>query len=192
MLALGLSGFYIHAPLTFRIFSSMDTARTIHFVAMWMLAWGIVYRVWYAIWTKDYRNVLFRLSDIKDFGSLTLYYLFIRNTHPDYGKYNPGQKLMYTSIPICAIIMGITGFIMYWPTTFSGLAYALGGPLVVRLIHYCFTWVFVLMFMVHFYLDLAEGLPVLWSMITGKIPKDFHAEVKVPRAPKAPKAEAEA
>lgn len=190
MFALGLSGFYIHAPLTFKLFSTMDTARTIHFVAMWMLAWGIVYRVFYAIYTKDYKNVVFRLRDFKDFWSLTLYYLFIKNTHPDYGKYNPGQKLMYTFIPIFAIVQGITGFIMYWPNTFNGLAYALGGFIVIRMIHYCVTWIFVLMFLVHFYLDMAEGLPVLWSMIHGKIPADFHADIKTPRP--EPKKAAEA
>jgi hypothetical protein len=58
------------------------------------------------------------------------------------------------------------------------------------MIHYCVTWIFVIMFLVHFYLDMAEGLPGLWSMIHGKIPADFHADVKVPRPEKNVEAEA--
>lgn len=176
-----LSGFYIHAPLDFRLFSKMDTARAIHFVCMWALIFGAIGRVWYALYTKDYKNVWFKLRDIKDFPSLIKYYLFIKNTHPDYGKYNPGQKLMYSGLLFLVLIQVITGFILYYPTALSSWAYALGGPLVVRLIHYCVTWIFVLCIMVHVYLDVAEGLPILFSMFTGKIPEDFHAEVKEPR-----------
>lgn len=179
-----LTGFYIHSPLQFTLFSTMDTARTIHFVFMYVLLFSTIGRVWYGIYTKDYRNVWFRLSDIKDFGSLAMYYLFIRDKHPDYGKYNPGQKLMYTGVLFMIIIQVITGFILYLPGPLAGWAAALGGPLVVRMIHYCVTWLFVLSIMVHVYLDLAEGLPVLKSMFTGKIPADFHADVKIPRSQK--------
>ncbi len=178
---LTLTGFYIHSPLQFTLFSSMDTPRTIHFIFMWVLIFGTIARVWYAVYTKDYRNVLFRLSDIKDFGSLAKYYLFISNKHPDYGKYNPGQKAMYTGVVLLILVQVITGFIMYYPTGLATWAFALGGPLVIRLIHYCVTWLFILLVMVHVYLDLAEGMPVLKSMFTGKIQEDFHADVKIPR-----------
>ncbi|MEQ8237176.1 MAG: hypothetical protein ABRQ23_10375, partial [Syntrophomonadaceae bacterium] len=53
-------------------------------------------------------------------------------------------------------------------------AYFFGGYLVVRMIHYIITWIFVIMVLVHVYLDMAEGFPVLMSMFTGKIPADFH------------------
>ena len=179
-----LTGFYIHSPLKFTLFSSMDTARTIHFIFMYVLMFSTAGRVWYAIYTKDYRNVWFRLRDFKDFGSLTKYYLFISNKHPDYGKYNPGQKLMYTGVLFMIIIQVITGFILYMPGPLAGWAYALGGPLVIRMIHYCVTWLFVLCILVHVYLDVAEGIPVLKSMFSGKIPEDFHAEVKIPGSEK--------
>ena len=179
-----LTGFYIHSPLQFTLFSSMDTPRMIHFIFMWVLMFGTVGRVWYAIYTKDYNNVMFRLSDIKDFWSLGKYYLFISDKHPDYGKYNPGQKAMYTGVLFMIIIQVITGFIMYMPTELGTWAYALGGPLVVRLIHYCVTWLFILCVLVHVYLDVAEGVPVLKSIFTGTIPEDFHADVKIPRPSK--------
>jgi len=175
-----LTGFYIHAPLQFKLFSSMDTARTIHFIMMWALIWGVIARVWYGLYTKDYKNIWFRLSDIRKFWSLILYYTFIKKTHPNYGKYNPGQKLMYTGVLFMAIIQVITGFILYYPTGLGTWAYALGGPTIVRMIHYAITWLFVYSVAVHVYLDLAEGLPVLYSMFTGKIPADFHSDVIEP------------
>ena len=180
---LTLTGFVIHDPIGFRMFSgNMDTSRYLHFIFMYILIFSTIGRIWYMIIAKDYRNILFyRWQDVKDMGSLILYYLFLKNTHPDYGKYNPGQKLMYTLVFIMIIIQVITGFILYMPTALNGWAMALGGFIVVRLIHYCITWLFILCVMVHVYLDLAEGMPVLMSMINGKIPKDFHAHIKIPR-----------
>jgi Ni/Fe-hydrogenase 1 B-type cytochrome subunit len=70
--------------------------------------------------------------------------------------------------------MIITGFIMYKPLTFGFMASWIGGFLVVRIIHYVITWIFVLCILAHLYLDIAEGIPVLKSMFTGKIPTDFH------------------
>jgi Ni/Fe-hydrogenase 1 B-type cytochrome subunit len=35
------------------------------------------------------------------------------------------------------------------------------------------TWLFVLSVLAHVYLDVSEGIPVLKSMFTGKLPADF-------------------
>lgn len=170
-----LTGFYIHAPETFRLFSNMDTPRAFHFAMGYVLLFGVIGRVYYAIVKKDYKNVLFNpIPDIKNFPSMIKYYLFLSDSHPDYGKYNPGQKMMYTSWLVMAAIMIITGFILYKPHLFMGLAGLMGGLLTVRVIHHVFTWFFVLSIVVHVYLDISEGIPVLKSIITGKIPKDFH------------------
>ncbi|NPV26603.1 MAG: Ni/Fe-hydrogenase, b-type cytochrome subunit [Firmicutes bacterium] len=169
-----LTGFYIHSPLKFRLFSNMDTARYLHFIMMYFLIFGVIGRLYYMFATGDYRNILFQPSDIKKFPSMIKYYLFLTNRHPYYGKYNPGQKMMYTGVFVLAIVQIITGFILYWPTKMSYWAYLLGGPIIVRMIHYCVTWVFVLSVLVHVYLDIAEGFPILRSMFTGYMPTDFY------------------
>ena len=178
-----LTGFYIHSPLQFTLFSTMDTARTIHFVFMYVLLFSTIGPVWYGIYTKDYRNVWFRLSDIKDFGSLAMYYLFIR-TNTGLRQIQSRSEADVYRCPVYDHYSGDHRFILYLPGPLAGWAAALGGPLVIRMIHYCVTWLFVLSIMVHVYLDLAEGLPVLKSMFTGKIPADFHADVKIPRSQK--------
>lgn len=170
-----LTGFYIHAPQSFRLFSNMDIARSIHFALAYVLCISYVCRIYYAIVADDAKNIIYDpIKDTKKLPSMIKYYLFLEDDHPFYGKYNPGQKAMYTGLIFMVLIMAITGFIMYKPLTFGFMAGWLGGFLVVRMIHYIFTWLFVLCIMAHLYLDIAEGLPVLKSMFTGKIPADFH------------------
>ncbi len=172
---LALTGFYIHAPESFRLFSNMDTPRMIHFAMAYVLVVGVFGRVYYAIVAKDAKNVLFNpIPDIKNLPSMMKYYLFLSDSHPDYGKYNPGQKMMYTGWLVLAICMMITGFTLYNPNAFMALGGSMGGLIAVRVIHYVITWLFVLSVLAHVYLDLSEGIPVLVSMFTGKIPKGFH------------------
>jgi len=170
-----LTGFYIHAPQSFKLFSNMDVARTIHFIMAYVLCFGVVCRVYYAIVADDAKNLVFApVEDTKKLPSMLKYYLFLADDHPYYGKYNPGQKGMYTGLLFMCIIMVITGFILYKPMTFGFMSGWLGGYIAVRIIHYATTWVFVLCIMAHLYLDIAEGIPVLKSMFTGTIPADFH------------------
>ena len=172
---LTLTGFYIHAPQAFRLFSSMDTARSIHFIMAYLLIFGVVGRLYYAFAMDDAKNIIFApVEDTKKLPSMIKYYLFMADDHPYYGKYNPGQKGMYTGVFVMAFIMILTGFILYKPLTFGFMAGWLGGFLVVRMIHYIITWIFVLCVMAHLYLDIAEGIPVLKSMFTGTMPADFH------------------
>ncbi len=172
---LTLSGFYIHAPQTFTLFDNMDNARMLHFAMGYLLTFGIVGRVYYMFAANDVHNIIYApVEDTKKLPSMIKYYLFLADDHPYYGKYNPGQKGMYTGVIVLAIVQIITGFIMYNPLFFTGLSGWFGGYITVRLIHYIITWIFVLMVLVHVYLDVAEGIPVLKSMFTGKIPADFH------------------
>lgn len=170
-----LTGFYIHAPQTFRMFSNMDNARMVHFAMAYLLMFGVVMRVYFGIVTKDWHNVIYApIKDTLKLPSMIKYYLFLAKDHPFYGKYNPGQKAMYTGVLVLAICQIITGYILYKPNDFVGLAGMLGGYIALRVIHYVITWIFVLMVMVHVYLDVAEGIPVLMSIFTGKIRADFH------------------
>jgi len=170
-----LTGFYIHAPESFRLFANMDHARTAHFAFAMVLAFGVVIRIYLAIVTKDWHNIIYQpIKDTKKLPSMIKYYLFLAKDHPFYGKYNPGQKGMYTGVYFLALFQVLTGFILYKPEFFTSWAYFFGGYLVVRILHYIVTWIFVLMVLVHVYLDVAEGIPVLKSIFTGKIPADFH------------------
>lgn len=173
------TGFYIHAPQSFRLFGNMDGARMVHFAMAYVLCFGVVLRVYYAIAAKDAHNIVFNpKKDIPNLPSMMKYYLFMSDSHPDYGKYNPGQKAMYTGWFVMALIQIITGFILYKPQVafWANMGDFLGGDIAIRLIHLIVTWLFVLTVLAHVYLDVSEGVPVLKSMFTGKIPRGFHGE----------------
>jgi Ni/Fe-hydrogenase 1 B-type cytochrome subunit len=173
------TGFYIHAPQSFRLFGNMDGARMVHFAMAYVLCFGVVLRVYYAIAAKDAKNIVFNpKTDIPNLPSMMKYYLFMSDSHPYYGKYNPGQKAMYTGWLVMALIQIITGFILYKPQVafWANLGDFLGGDIAIRLVHLIVTWLFVLTILAHVYLDISEGVPVLKSMFTGKIPKGFHGE----------------
>lgn len=174
-----LTGFYIHAPQSFPIFGNMDGARMVHFAMAYLLCFSVLLRVYYAIVAKDAHNIVFNpIKDTKNFPSMMKYYLFLSDSHPDYGKYNPGQKMMYTGWLVMALIQIVTGFILYKPQVafWANLGDVLGGDILIRLIHLIVTWLFVLSILAHVYLDVSEGTPVLKSMFTGKIPEGFHGE----------------
>lgn len=170
-----LTGYYIHAPESFRLFDNMDNARMLHFAMAYLLCFGVVGRVYYAIVADDAKNIVYSpVEDTKKLPSMLKYYMFMADDHPFYGKYNPGQKGMYTGWLALALIQIITGFVLYNQNMFLGLSGILGGMIAIRVVHYIVTWLFVLSVVAHVYLDVSEGIPVLKSMFTGKIPADFH------------------
>ena len=169
-----LTGFYINSPLEFRLFNNMDFPRMLHFIMAFVLCFGTLLRVYYAIATKDWKNIIYQpIKDTMKLPSMLKYYLFLSDSHPYYGKYNPGQKGMYTMWLALILVQIITGFMLYLPNSFVALGGALGGMMVVRLIHLVVTWLFVITVVLHVYLDVSEGVPVLKSMFTGKLPADF-------------------
>ncbi len=170
ILLLILTGFQIHAPWSVTIFGSLGAARAIHFVFAFVLVIGVVGRVYYAMVAKDGHKVLFHpVKDTVQLPGFIKYELFLTDKHPQYGKYNPGQKMMYTAWLVMVILMIATGFIMYKPYAFIGLSNALGGMVAIRMVHYIINWLFVLSVAVHVYLDFSESTEVLKSMFTGKV-----------------------
>lgn len=167
---LTLTGFYIHWPRVFPVFSGMDTARKLHFIFMYIIFFGIIVRVYYSFASGDYKDIMFSLADIRGFPALTKYYLFFTKSLPDFGKYNPGQKFLYTGWMVLIQVQAITGFILYWPTKLAWLAEPMGGLMVMRQVHYLVTWVFVITAAMHVYLAAIGGFAVIKSIFTGYMP----------------------
>ena len=89
---------------------------------------------------------------------------------------------MYLAFVPLIIIQGITGFILYWPTTFNHWAVVVGGMHVIRIIHYIIAWIFVYCIAAHLYLDFSEGWANIVGMITGYRPADFHGHERKRKA----------
>lgn len=56
------------------------------------------------------------IKDIHDFSESIRYYLGLRPDLPEFGRFSWKEKMEYWAVVCGAIIMGATGFIMWWPT----------------------------------------------------------------------------
>jgi Ni/Fe-hydrogenase 1 B-type cytochrome subunit len=134
----------------------MDTARYIHFIFMYMIGWVFVYKLYYTIATGEIKELIFKWSDLKDIPALFKYYLydiFVGNPKPEHwGKYNPGQKMVYTLWPILLVAQGITGLAMYFTARFVHFNNFFGGLANIRAWHFIIMWVFIVTTVLHFYL----------------------------------------
>ena len=163
---LGISGYFITDPFGKNIFKTMDGARYVHFVFMWILTAAFSFRVYLYFGSRAGRDVL-PFRDMKGIGRLMKYMLFLSKEHPHYKKYNPMQKLLYTFWEVLVLVQIITGIVLYVPAISQSWALAMGGFMVVRLIHNAVFWFFACTVLLHIYLDLTIGIDEAWSMITG-------------------------
>lgn len=167
-----LTGFYIYAPLSFNIFPNMDIARFLHFVFMYVVLATMIYKLYYSIAIGDFKNLLFTYQDLKDLPGVIRYYvfgIFTKKVKKKRGKYNAGQKLLYTAWPLLLLFQAITGLAMYFPETFSGLIVTFGGLSQFRAWHVIGAWIFTITTAAHIYLGTTG--PTIGSfykqMITG-------------------------
>ena len=143
-------------------------ARQWHFFGMWMFfVNGVVY-VLYNILSRHGRGMtLFGKSDFTGVFPMILYYLRIRKEHPPQKKYNPLQKLAYTTVPLLALGGLLTGVAIYWPVQFSGIAAFFGGYETARLYHFIFMSLLVIFTAGHLLMVAIAGWDNFLSMITG-------------------------
>lgn len=169
MVVLIFTGFYIHSPF---FAGAMGTMRTLHFIFMFALIYVAIIRVYWAFFgagsanpgerrkIRDYKHFLPERENRGKLVPIISYYLFLRRTHPATAKYNPLQKGTYGLWLLLIVAQALTGFMLWTPTAdnMQAFTYALGGPDIVRIIHYLTMWGFIVTTMVHIYLSVAEGI----------------------------------
>ncbi len=180
------TGLLIHSPNP--NIAPMQTADTVHFVAMYVFVLTTVIRLYWAFFgagsatlasikpIRDYRHFAITRLDLKTVGGWLKYYLFLRKDHPYTPKYNPLQKLTYGYFfPLGILAMALTGFAMFAPTApaMSWLTAVLGGQNGVRLTHYLGMWILVVVFLIHFYLVLFEDVKELPNMLFRHVPDKY-------------------
>ena len=143
-------------------------ARMWHFFGMWLFAGnGAAWVVYNALSRHGRQTTLFRRKDVPGVKPMIQYYLRIRREHPPAGKYNPLQKLAYTSIPLAALGSVLTGMSLYWPVQFGPLASLFGGYDAARIWHFVFTAGFVVFFAGHILMVIIAGWSNFVSIVTG-------------------------
>ena len=143
-------------------------ARMWHFFGMWLFALNGAVWVAYNILTRHGRTTtLFGTKDASGVLPMIQYYLRIRREHPPAGKYNPLQKLAYTTIPLAALGSVLSGMSLYWPVQFGVLARMFGGYDNARIWHFAFSAGFLFFFAGHILMVIIAGWSNFVSIITG-------------------------
>lgn len=160
------TGFYIHTPfIRGREGFLMATMRLIHFISAYILVLGIFLRIYFSF-RKDIIGDWKEFNPIRNFKNLPDiigYYLFLKNTHKDYPRYNPLQASIYYALAVLILLQAITGFAIYGGAPFLHSAFGwvnvlLGGETYTRIVHYIITWVFVIFIPMHIYMGILQTL----------------------------------
>jgi Ni/Fe-hydrogenase 1 B-type cytochrome subunit len=175
MIILGFTGMYLRFPY---FGGGRDFMRGTHYVFMVVVIVTLVWRVWYAFFSKtnaDWREFAIGKKDLQSTLGVLAYYGYFSNNKPHVAKYNVLQKISYNLFLYMMIIQAITGLallkfnIMFLNMTPSQLiiGWNLGALLgsaalalwVVRMIHYVLNWAFILMMTIHLYLAATADVP---------------------------------
>ena len=163
------TGLYLHDPWGALPYGVMRKTHTIAGIILILNFFGQIY---YYIVTGKYTEVLFTLHDFPNLRSFFRYALFITENHPNYGRYNPGQKLLFTCWGLAVMISGAAALPYFVPEYASWLSRPFGGLGGIRIIFYSITMFFLATIPLHLYLAFTEDPAKLQAMFSGYINKE--------------------
>ena len=161
-------------PALFTLGGWLAGARQWHFFAVWLfVANGLIWVLYNIISTHGRSTTIFSKKDVGGLLPMIKYYLRIQKEHPPAKKYNALQKAAYTTIPLAAFGIILTGIAIYWPVQFQIVTSLFGNYDTARLWHFLFMAAIVLFFFGHIFMVLISGWSNFFSIISGwkKTPK---------------------
>ncbi len=101
----------------------VELIRQIHHIAAIVLALEALYHLGRIFYLMSKRrlpgDLLPTWQDVRDAAHMFQYLLFLRNDKPKFGRYNFEQKVTYWFVFFGVLIMGISGFIIWFPVFFT-------------------------------------------------------------------------
>lgn len=179
------TGFYLDRPWPW-LHLPLHMVRQVHMIFGVTLVFNFLTQVYYYLYTGKYTEMILRRRDLADVPSFLRYVLFITAKHPNYGRYNPGQKLLFMSWMLAILLSATTGSNLIFPDNTLWLQRLLGGLQTVRVIHYFAAVFFATTVVLHVYLVFTEDPAKLQAMFTGYILKEPHLTPKTGRPEQLP------
>jgi thiosulfate reductase cytochrome b subunit len=137
-----------------------------HFAAMWVLVInGIVY-VTLGLVTGRFQRKLLPIYPSQVFADIKAALTF-KLDHHDLSRYNAVQKLLYSGVILCGIIIVLSGVAIWKPVQFQELTALFGGYDAARYVHFFAMAAIVGFLLVHVALALLVPKS-LRAMVTGK------------------------
>jgi thiosulfate reductase cytochrome b subunit len=137
-----------------------------HFAAMWVLVInGLIY-VTLGLATGRFRRKLLPIYPSQVFADVKAALTF-RLSHGDLSRYNAVQKLLYSGVILCGIVIVLSGLAIWKPVQFQELTAMFGGYDFARYVHFFAMAAIVGFLAVH--IALAVLVPKsLRAMVTGR------------------------
>ena len=166
-----LTGLYYENPIE-AIHVPMRTVRMFHGAAGLILIANTLGQIAYYTINGKFREVLFSPKDITNLRSFLKYNLYITDREPNFGKYNPGQKALFT-VWLTAIIVGsISGLVLLFINDTEWLQKIMPGLNTIQAIKYGVAILFAGTVPLHIYLGVTGDIAKLQAMITGYIQQE--------------------
>jgi Ni/Fe-hydrogenase 1 B-type cytochrome subunit len=172
---------YLHAPLPW-LQLPLTLVRKLHLSFAAILLANFAVHLYYYLVSGRISEVLYLPRDWVNTRAFLRYMLFITADHPNFGRYNPGQKLFFMLWGLAVIAAAVTGTALAFPDDSLLPQRCLGGLGGLRIIHYLTAVLFVVTVPWHIYLAFAEDPARLQAMFTGYVQKE--APQTVPDNPK--------
>lgn len=162
------SGFYISFPHPLLGFPNLYYARMAHATMTPVLAALLFFRIYYALLSRDWREVLFCQSgDLVQLRSWLRYFFFLENKPPARHKYNSLQRLIFTMLFLFMTLFYGTGIVMLDLPYFRWLHVFRVRLGIARLLHYLAAVFLLAAVVFHVYLSLTLHAGKLLSMFSG-------------------------
>lgn len=169
--ALLITGLYINNPVTAAKIP-LNLLRKTHIIFGLILIANLLGQIYYYTVTKKFTEILFLPGDWINLRSFVRYVLFITESHPNFGRYNPGQKWLFTSWGLAIMIVSFTSMPLLFPDNTTLVQRYTGGLNNVRIIHYFIAIFFAATIPLHLYLVFTEDPAKLQAMFTGYVEKN--------------------
>jgi len=175
MIILGFTGMYLRFPY----FNGGRTGmRAVHYIFMVIVTVILIWRIWYAFFSKtnaDWREFAIGKKDLQSAVGVLAYYGYFSDNKPHVAKYNVLQKMSYNMFLYMMIAQAFTGFaLVRYSLPFIGISPSqaiigwnlgaiVGSPAlalwIMRTVHYILNWLFIIMSTVHLYLAFSVDIP---------------------------------
>lgn len=175
VIVLTFTGLYMDTPWN-RLHLPLEVVRKIHTLFSGVIIVNLTAHVYYYLYTNKISEILISPRDWVNVPSFIRYNFFITEGHPNFGRYNPGQKLIFTMWFLAVAVAIITGGILLFPDYSQWLQWKLSGLNVIRILHFGVAVFFLMSIPLHLYLVFTESPANLQAMFTGYINKDLTSE----------------
>ncbi|SMD04149.1 cytochrome b/b6 domain-containing protein [Sporomusa malonica] len=164
-----ITGLYMNDPWGSLPYGLVRKTHNIAGIILMLNLFGQIY--YYAV-TGKYTEILFTPRDLPNLRSFFRYALFITENHPNYGRYNPGQKVLFTSWGLAVLLAGLAALPYFFPEYAPWLARPFGGLMGVRITFYTITMFFLATIPLHLFLVFTEEPAKLQAMFSGYVNKE--------------------